>query len=943
MTNAMTAGRVALLVGLAGVQAALAGERLVCGFNTEADTKIWQLKHATVALSPEHATEAGRCLKATFSGKESNWPAILLSDKATLGGWDKYTYMVLDVFNPAAKIVNLGLRIDDAKTDDSDYTSYYYRTFKAFPGRNTLKVELKQMVTARKVRRIRPGEVTSVNFHIPYRNLDKKIDTVLLLDNLRLVETPTVKLPKALRAFDFGPWGSVVWPGFQRASSAGNYSDQAGFGWKALRLRRDRDFKVPDNLARDCVELWGKAGTFSIKLAPGRYAVWVLAGEQAGRDVAKAGFTITAEGRKAAEQPARHAGFLDALDPLAFEYRKANKSLWDVFVKDNFRVATFQADCADGVLDLTFESQRVMYLCALAVWPVQEARCPKLLEQIRAARIRQFNERLREVKPTRRPAAPAPKADERARGFILSAVDYTRKFTPYHVPAAADRAERLSIAACPGEYEPAVFVLYPLADQRVAVAVSDLTGPAGTIPAARIRLERAIHRYIPASRDMDSYYVKAWHLAPLAGMDAERGVPQQLWATVHVPAAARGGTYKGTLTVSGRGGAAKLPFEVQVYPFRLERPEATYAHAYSVPTDPRQMDMDLECMVRHGFNSVTPGIPSARPTRVDGKLRIDFARDNLFMAKVKAAGMTGPVPLFAMSIQGGGGGTSYSHLGFERLFKYKITDPAYLDDLTALTRLILDNARKNDWPAVYMYPSTEISNDDRLGPEFNRKLIEAIRKAGKVQVISSVNRPRDKVSAKDLDAIMYNAGVEIDEAAVKAVHAAGCKLWFQNIGGTRFNEGLYLLRTGAVGRRQWVMNWHAGNPYSDMQYGTYVATLYSNAGSFLFPTKQRTLGSIGLERMREGVDDYRYFQTLRNLIAKAGKAPRAAGAAARARKAFDEMVASAPVALASRRRLIEEDGLVDSKSFRNQKRLDAYRRRVAGLIVELRRALAGGN
>jgi hypothetical protein len=87
--------------------------------------------------------------------------------------------------------------------------------------------------------------------------------------------------------------------------------------------------------------------------------------------------------------------------------------------------------------------------------------------------------------------------------------------------------------------------------------------------------------------------------------------------------------------------------------------------------------------------------------------------------------------------------------------------------------------------------------------------------------------------------------------------------------------------------------------------------------------------------MREGVDDYRYFQTLRNLIARAPKAGQAGAAAARARKACDEMVASAPVELKSRRRLIEEDGFVVSKSFNDQKLLDGYRRRVAKLIVEL--------
>ena len=76
--------------------------RPLCGFETDADVrKIWTLKHAVAALSADHVTEGKRCAKVTFSGKETNWPAILLSDKAALAGWEKYDYLALEVFNPA--------------------------------------------------------------------------------------------------------------------------------------------------------------------------------------------------------------------------------------------------------------------------------------------------------------------------------------------------------------------------------------------------------------------------------------------------------------------------------------------------------------------------------------------------------------------------------------------------------------------------------------------------------------------------------------------------------------------------------------------------------------------------------------------------------------------------------------------------------------------------
>ena len=429
-----------------------------------------------------------------------------------------------------------------------------------------------------------------------------------------------------------------------------------------------------------------------------------------------------------------------------------------------------------------------------------------------------------------------------------------------------------------------------------------------------------------------------WHLVESAGVKAEADLPQQFWLTVKVPGDARPGRYTGTVTVKGQTGSAELPFELEVYPFELEEPDATYAHPYNIPNDPNRIEMDLDCMVRYGSNSVTPGIPSGRPTKVDGRLQVDFTRDNIFMEKVRDAGMIGPVPLFNMSIQGRAGGKSFSHMRFERQFSYKLTDQQYLADLTALTKLIVANAKANNWLPVIMYPSTEISSDQRLGPQFNRKLIQAIRAGGEgVRTVSSINRPKDLESVKDLDVVMYNEAVGINTESILAARAEGCDLWFQNIGAGRFNEGLYLLRTGAVGRRQWAMNWYLGNPYCDMYYSSYYRGMQPNTNFLIFPTRTKTIGSIGLARMREGVDDYRYFQTLGSAIAAAIKSGSAAkvALARQAQKQYDVMVASAPVTPPGSYRPGLKPRKVEGEDFENQKLLDDYRRRAAELIMRL--------
>ncbi|HNT89419.1 MAG TPA: hypothetical protein PKL84_16275, partial [Candidatus Hydrogenedentes bacterium] len=54
-----------------------------------------------------------------------------------------------------------------------------------------------------------------------------------------------------------------------------------------------------------------------------------------------------------------------------------------------------------------------------------------------------------------------------------------------------------------------------------------------------------------------------------------------------------------------------------------------------------------------------------------------------------------------------------------------------------------------------------------------------------------------------------------DRTPRSRVRAAGAKLWFQNVGQTRYVDGFFMLRAGAVGHRQWVANWPSADPYND--------------------------------------------------------------------------------------------------------------------------------
>ncbi len=233
---------------------------------------------------------------------------------------------------------------------------------------------------------------------------------------------------------------------------------------------------------------------------------------------------------------------------------------------------------------------------------------------------------------------------------------------------------------------------------------------------------------------------------------------------------------------------------------------------------------------------------------------------------------------------------------------------------------------------MLMDSATEVSNDRDLGPAFNKRIIDAMRKAGDVKIISSVNTPPDIVTARHLDHMMVNFGVNISEDRLKKIHDAGAKLWYQNVGETRYTEGLFMLRTGAIGRRQWVGAWYSGDPYSDWDGG--------DATAHVLPSPEGSLPHLHFAWMSEGVDDMRYFLALRRLIAHARKSGSAeAGALAdKAQADHDEMMATCPIALPDGAR-IGKDGLAVIEGFKDKDTFDRYRLRAATHLKKLWKAL----
>ncbi|MGD0091656.1 MAG: hypothetical protein ABSE73_17200 [Planctomycetota bacterium] len=938
-----------LLLALGACGAALLGSgplpagdapemKILNGFNSVEEAQKFKMgADIKVELVTEHVTEGEKAAKLTFPGGKEYAGFGIRGE--LLARWGDYDYLVFDVFNPNEEEAGIFIRIDDEQSTNN-YSTQYGNTFKAFPGANHFEIKthrLPNQVQPWLVRMLDPNKLKLVALWL---SPTPKNDTVLYFDNFSLRNRPKADLPVGLRCFGFGPADADAWPGFAPVSPKSQYDDALGYGFadtKGLAATDDavgEGLKIGEPLCGSGVYRSGGPLAFAVKVTPGKYQLWAAAGMTMVHP--KRAYTVSCNG-----QPIFKCAAGDRLKDLnPFDRDYTNKSsIWETLIAGRFcdefsAEVEIQGHKAEIALEGEYASWLSGGLRALAIYPVGDTEAQKALAEIQRRRREKFLEVRRELKPAKLPAPPEFTAEEQACGFMLAYRNFGETITPYFVPQAADRLAKLAIAATPGEKEPAVFIVFPIRDApKAEVVVSALSGPGGTIPTAAVAVNYVHYRYLKTTGGTK---VEPVQVVPRNWLALEKGVSRQFWLTVSVPAGAAPGKYAGTVTVTGAGKPAAFPLEVEVYPFKLDSAAGCgliYAHIFFVPDVPEDIEAGVRALAEYGCNSATlSGVLKLEgKDPASGKLRLNFDKLDRTMEIMKKAGMTGPVPLFDMSIQGEANGGSYAHLPFGREpFKYKLTDQAFFDAMTELTRQVDARAKEKNYLPVLMYPVTELSNDEKMGPPYLERLAAAFRKAGDVKLICSLNAPQDIVCARLLDHMMVNWGLKLTEERLAQIRNDGAKLWFQNIGQSRYTEGFLMIKTGAIGRRQWAVgNCSAG---SDLQGGD----PYDASANLLFRTADGAIPNVTFLRMAAGMNDYRYAVKLCTLIkeAKEKGSDQAKAAADEAQKALDAILAQIRVNTGGAR--IEGDGRCDSiGDFADKAIYDQFRKTIAGHILAL--------
>ncbi len=732
-----------------------------------------------------------------------------------------------------------------------------------------------------------------------------------------LVRAVAARRIRPLRAFDFGPPGSPVRPGFQRVTPAMAFTPERGYGWLSgrdgLKARvwpaargltpseyYGRPIPPPVYLIDLDQDVVGgtRPAEFAIRVPPGEYVVWLLAGIPRGWTPFVNNFSV-----QAGDQTVR----------IAIPQENIFRETWIRTRVDG-----------SGRLLLRFRPETGFVVDALAVFPKNQerrARCefarPIEMEIFRAPPEIWKNWRLIPHAPE--PASPPPGPTERRRGFVLFHRPLVRNVYPDSHPQGRERFSQLEIQATPGEYEPWTFSVQALRDlDALSVAVvGDLRGPGGArIPAGAIDVRQV--RCWPVRTNyssMHTYKIVPELLDPVRAADLAAGRCRRYWLTVHVPDSAVAGTYRGRAALHFGGAAAgegkgEISLVLQVLPFKLLRdPNRDFGNYYRSPLDRirsgmppaviaalrRRAEAEAADMQAHGMTTVQ--MPSLWARKVDGRWRVSMNLTPKRVAFLRRFGLWGHpkgimMPAFFTDYL-------YTRIMGKRWPKHlrgaKMPPQKFFDIITDLIAQSEKIRIARGWPDFYYYPI------DEAAPEaipLLARTLAAVKKVATAKTYATqvfelpYNRPLDPV----LD-VWCSAWFCIDTKAVAAMRKKGRIFWcYPNFvacsrgvpNSARMTYGFGVWRMGYSCLIPWHYQAPCGNPFTDFDatFGDWCMA---------YPGPNGPIPTQRWEAVREGIDDGRYVYTLEARIAAAQKSGRRPKAVAAGRALLRELRNAVPV------------------------------------------------
>lgn len=458
-------------------------------------------------------------------------------------------------------------------------------------------------------------------------------------------------------------------------------------------------------------------------------------------------------------------------------------------------------------------------------------------------------------------AAPAANGDEQRAGFIAFQRPYTTEVLYRAVPRRDEVVSELEVTACRGEFEPSTVALYPLRDvEALSVTVSDLNGPDG----AAITADQVVTRVVqwqskwedPSAFEAFEHLLPRFDTLPLVQHRTRR-----LWLTVQVPENAVPGIYRGGVTLRADGVDTHLPLVLTVLPFELLRPEGMgYFMYFPGVKHPSISNYDYLKMIArdmrdHGMSTFTiyHWVEQKHPDT--GAFFVDVDEH--------VSETLGVTYSELLTILGEAG------LGVEAPLLDVYSMHYQPDQIVALDTI----CRERGWPEVLFYIEDEIEYPDRIAKA--RKTLEAIRKISPdirtttalgsvgaaalghmydVWIGCSTPKMVSRCLAKNKAPWTYScrAVYEVDGAFQRAFYGrAAWKLGLRGVGLWSYAEDKAVF--DRLGRMQTYADAPVFMPEYTKKYG------------HVHLEPDEVVPSVTWEAVREGIDDYRYFWTLKKM------------------------------------------------------------------------------
>ena len=477
-------------------------------------------------------------------------------------------------------------------------------------------------------------------------------------------------------------------------------------------------------------------------------------------------------------------------------------------------------------------------------------------------------------------------------------------------------SNEILLAASPGEYEPASFVIRSVTDiASLEIKASTLKGKGGIIPSSNIDIKivkcwyqsgegivnegkriftpelllnddslvkvdtknkenyvKANYpegeRYVCISKKNDPFlqYGKGERIpiealpvkdSPvLLPIDIPAGTNKQIWITVKVPEDAKSGIYTSKINLSNaKETLGNLTLKLKVLPIELSQPYYASSIYYHGCLHPNWLKGSISC-------------------RYKSKKQLRAELKDMFIH-----GVTNPTCYqgfyqqdFDEKLLGeylkirnevGIGGLPLYTLGLIGP-SFNPTAPADLKVLKDRVKKVIKLAKSYGISEVYFYGKDEVKGKELMS---QRPAWEAIHEAGGKIYVAGY-KDSNFLLMGDIQDLLVCAGYPSKQEVAKW-HAVGHKIWcyanpqagIENPEIYRRNFGLLLWKHNYDGAATFIYMSSFGNSWNDFDH-------FWREHSFVYPTVDGVIDTIAWEGYREGVDDVRYLTTLLQAIEK---------------------------------------------------------------------------